>query len=74
MAKIVFQMVISDVLSNFPFVNLQIKSMVESLRPIMSCTQSKKKISDLLKKDAFLGKNSAFRNSQISLNLLVGSY
>ena len=30
-------------LSNFPFVNLQIKSKVESLRPIMSCTQSMKK-------------------------------
>ena len=27
------------VLSNFPFVNLQIKSMGESLRPIKSCTQ-----------------------------------
>ena len=26
-------------LSNFPFVNLQIKSIVESLRPIKSCTQ-----------------------------------
>ena len=30
-------------LSNFPFVNLQIKSIVESLRPIMSSTQSMKK-------------------------------
>ena len=36
-------------LSKFPFVNLQIKSIVESLRPIMSCTQSMKKISDLQK-------------------------
>ena len=36
-------------LSSFPFVNLQIKSIVESLRPIMSCTQSLKKISDLVK-------------------------
>ena len=25
--------------SNFPFVNIQIKSIVESLRPIKSCTQ-----------------------------------
>ena len=49
MAKIVFQRVISDFLLNVPFVNLQIKSIVESLRPIMSCTQSMKKISDLLK-------------------------
>ena len=61
-------------LSNFPFVNLQNKSIVESLRPIMSCTQSMKKISDLLKTYAFLGKKSVFRNSQISPNLLVGSY
>ena len=29
-------------LSNFPFVNLQIKSIVESLPPIMSCTQTMK--------------------------------
>ena len=29
-------------LSNFPFVKLQIKSIVESIRPIMSCTQSMK--------------------------------
>ena len=32
------------------------------------------KISDLLKKYAFLGKKSVFRISQISPNLLVGSY
>ena len=44
-------------LSNFPFVNPQIKSIVESLRPIMSCTQSMKKISDLLKNMHFLVKN-----------------
>ena len=25
--------------SNFPFINLQMKSIVESLRPIKSCTQ-----------------------------------
>ena len=35
-------------LSKFPFVNLQIISIVESLLPVMSCTQSMKKISDLL--------------------------
>ena len=45
------------VLSHFPFVNLQIKSVVESLRPIMSCTQSMKKISDLLKNMHFWVKN-----------------
>ena len=44
-------------LSKFPFVNLQIKSIVESLRPIMSCTQSMKNISDLLKNMHFLVKN-----------------
>ena len=49
MAKLVFQRVISDFLSNFPFVNLQIQSIVGILRPIKSCTQSMKKISDLLK-------------------------
>ena len=48
----------SQILSNFPFVNLQIKSIVESVRPIMSCTQSMKKISDLLKKYAFWGKKN----------------
>ena len=57
MAKIVFQRVISDFLSNFPFVNLQIKPIVESLRPIKSCTQSMKKISDLLKNMHFWVKN-----------------
>ena len=57
MAKIVFQRVISNLLSNFRFVNLQIKSIVESLRPIMSCTQSMKEISDLLKKMHFWVKN-----------------
>ena len=41
----------------FPFVNLQIKSIVESLRPIMSCTQSMKKMSDLLKNMHFRVKN-----------------
>ena len=44
-------------LSNFPFENLQIKSIVESLRPIMSCNQSMKKISDLLKNMDFGVKN-----------------
>ena len=44
-------------LLNFPFVNLQIKSIVESLRPIMSCTQSMKQISDLLKNMHFWVKN-----------------
>ena len=44
-------------LSNFLFVNLQIKSIVESLRPIMLCTQSMKKISDLLKNMHFGVKN-----------------
>ena len=44
-------------LSNFPFVNLQIKSIVASLRPIMSCTQSMKIISDLLKNVHFWVKN-----------------
>ena len=43
--------------SNFPFVNLQIKSIVESLRPIISCTQLMKKISDLLKNMHFGVKN-----------------
>ena len=57
MAKIVFQRVISDFLSNFPFVTLNIKSIVGSLRPIKSCTQSMKKISDLLKNMHFLVKN-----------------
>ena len=57
MAKIVFQRVISDFQSNFQFVNLQIKSIVESLRPIMSCTQSMKKISDLLRNMHFWVKN-----------------
>ena len=44
-------------LSNFPFVNLQIKSIVESLRSIMSCTQSMKKGIRFTQKYAFLGKN-----------------
>ena len=44
-------------LSNFPFVNLQIKSIVESLRPIKLCTQSMKKISNLLKNMHFWVKN-----------------
>ena len=44
-------------LSKFPFVNLQIKSIVESLRPILSCTQSMKQISDLLKNMHFWVKN-----------------
>ena len=57
MAKIVFQRVISVFLSNFPFVNLQIKSIVESLLPIKSYTQSMKKISDLLKNMHFGVKN-----------------
>ena len=57
MAKIVFQRVISDFLSIFSFVNLQIKSIVESLRPINSCTQSMKNISDLLKNMYFAVKN-----------------
>ena len=57
MARIVFQRVISDFLSNFPLVNLQIKSIVESIRPIMSCAQSMKKISDLLKNMYFGVKN-----------------
>ena len=57
MAKIVFQRVISDFFSKFAFVNLQIKSIVESLRPIMSCTQSMKKISDLVRNMHFWVKN-----------------
>ena len=57
MAKIVFQRVISDFLSQLSFVNLQIKSIVDSLRPIMSCTQSLKKISDLPKNMHFWIKN-----------------
>ena len=61
MAKIVFQRVISDFLSNFPFVNLQIKSIVKSLRLIMWCTQSMKKISDLLKNMHFGVKKSIFQ-------------
>ena len=44
-------------LSKFPFVNLQIKSIVESLRPIKSCTQSMKKISNSLKNMHFWIKN-----------------
>ena len=74
MANIVYQRVISDFLSNFPFVNLQIKSIVESLRPIMSYAQSMKENIRFNQKYAFLGKKSVFRNSQISPNLLVGSY
>ena len=55
-------------LSKFPFINLQIKSIVESLRPIMSCTQSmKKKISDLLKTMHVWIKN---RFSEISLKFI----
>ena len=57
MAKIVFQGGHLRFLSNFPFVNLQIKSIAERLRPIMSCTQSMKKISDLLKNLHFGVKN-----------------
>ena len=57
MAKIVFQRVISDFLSNFPFVNLQIKSIIGSLRPEKSCTQSMESISDLLKNMHFWVKN-----------------
>ena len=44
-------------LSNFPFVNLQINSIIGSLRPEMSCTQSMKNISDLLKNMHFWVKN-----------------
>ena len=40
--------------SKFSFVNLKIKSIVESSSPIMPCTQSMKKISDLLKNIQFL--------------------
>ena len=47
----------SQILSKFSLVNLQIKSIVESLRPIMLCTQSMKKISDLLKNMHFWVKN-----------------
>ena len=47
----------SQVLSKFPFVNLQIKSIVESLRPIKSCTHSMKKISDIIKNMHFWVKN-----------------
>ena len=71
MAKIVFQRVISDFYQNFHYiyiVNLQIKSLVESLRPIMSCTQSMKKISDLLKNMHFWVKN---RFSEILKFLLI---
>ena len=48
-------------LSTFPFVNLQIKSIVESLRPIMSCAQPMKKISDLLKNVHFGVKKICFQ-------------
>ena len=44
-------------LSNFPFVNLQIKSIVESLCPIQSCTQPMNEISDSLKNMHFGVKN-----------------
>ena len=37
--------------------NLQIKAIVESVRPITSCIQSMKKISDLLKNMHFWVKN-----------------
>ena len=57
MAKMVFQRVISDFYHFFHFVNLQIKSIVESLCPIMSCAQPMKKISDLLKNMHFWVKN-----------------
>ena len=57
MAKIVFQRVISDFYQIFPFVNLKIKLIVESLRLIMSCPQSMEKISDLLKNMHFGVKN-----------------
>ena len=57
MAKIVFQRVIFESLSKFPFVNLQIKSIVGSLCPIWSCTQSMKKIFDLLKNMLFGAKH-----------------
>ena len=57
MAKIVFQRVISDFYLIFHFVNLQIKSIVGSLCPEKSCTQSMKKISDLLKNMYFWVKN-----------------
>ena len=36
-------------LSNFPFVNLQMKSKFESVRPIKSCTESMKTIFDFEK-------------------------
>ena len=58
-------------LSKFPFVNLQIKSIVESLRPIMSINE---KNIQFTKKICIFGKKTVFRNSQISPNLLVGYY
>ena len=47
----------SQIFIKFPFVNLQIKSIVENLRPIKLCTQSMKKISNLLKNMHFWVKN-----------------
>ena len=57
MAKIVFSEGHLRFLSNFPFVNLQIKSIVESLRPINSCTQLMKKNIRFTQKYAFWVKN-----------------
>ena len=54
MAKIVFQRVISD-FYHFPFVNLQIKSIVVSLR--LYSRALNEKISDLLKNMHFWVKN-----------------
>ena len=70
MANIVFRRVTLDSFSKFPFVNLQIKLTVESLRlinTIKSCTQQmKKKILFFFKNMHFGVKNHFFRNSQIS--------
>ena len=63
-------------LSNVPFVNLQIKSMVESLRPIQSCTQKIKKRFKFLKNMHFGVKNHSseiLKFLQISCSDLVGA-
>ena len=73
MAKIAFRKVTPDFLSKFPFVNLQIKAIVESLCPIKACTQLMKKRYDLLKNMHF-GIKIIFRkfsNLSISVGLIL---
>ena len=60
MAKIVFQRVISDFLSNFPVVNLQIKSIVEFTSHNVVHSINEKNIR-FTQKYAFLGKKSVFQ-------------